>query len=104
MIYISGPITNDPDHMDKFLKAEEFLDGMGKTAFNPTRNDFLFPKMKGKYSWYLDLSLVELSWCNEICMLEGWQDSTGAKMEYSFAKIHGYKVYFLKDGKLLEEE
>lgn len=42
MIYISGPITNDPDHMDKFLKAEEFLDGMGKTAFNPTRNDFLF--------------------------------------------------------------
>lgn len=32
MIHLSEPITNDPDHMGKFLKAEEFLVGKGNIA------------------------------------------------------------------------
>lgn len=32
MIYISGPITNDPDHIGKLLKAEVFLVGKGSIA------------------------------------------------------------------------
>lgn len=32
MIHLSEPITNDPDHIGKLLKAEEFLVDKGSIA------------------------------------------------------------------------
>lgn len=94
MIYISGPITNNPDYMKCFNEAENVLLDFGMDVFNPTRNILLFEKLQAKYDWYIDLSLTELSWCDEILMLEDWQKSKGARLEYEYAKAHNYNILF----------
>lgn len=36
-IYIAGPVTGDPDYIEKFNKAEEKLKGEGWTVINPVK-------------------------------------------------------------------
>lgn len=94
MIYISGPITNNPDYMECFNEAEDLLLEMGIDVFNPARNILLFKNLQAEYDWYIDLSLTELSWCDEILMLENWRNSEGARLEYEYAKAHNYNILF----------
>jgi hypothetical protein len=47
------------------------------------------------YAGYLEI----LSRCDAILMMEGWEASVGAIMEYDFVKSHGLlDIYFERDG------
>lgn len=89
MYYLSGKIT-DPDleimrsNLQKFHELEHQLVSRGIAVFNPARLE-----QDGKsWEWYL---ARDLKWINDyrptIYLMEGWQDSRGARLEVEFARL-----------------
>ena len=79
-------MTGRDDYAEKFSEAEEKLKAVGWAVLNPTKNDGF------KYKDYIDMGLNELSKCNAIYMLKGWEKSPGARLEYQYAKTVGLLV------------
>lgn len=88
-VYISGKITGDTDYKQKFDRAAEFLCNIGHEAINPTVIDAQLT-----YDEYMRIDLAMLSVCDAIYLLDGWEDSNGANIEYNAAKQKGLRVYF----------
>ena len=86
-IYISGAITNNPNYLQDFKKAEKLLTEQGHTVINPC-------KSKGfTYREYINMGLCELMHCDAIYMLNGWMGSVGARLEFNYAHSVGMKIY-----------
>lgn len=92
-IYISGPITNDKDYLEKFAKAETELRLQGVEVVNPAEILFTMPKST-THSQYMIVSLALLSQCDAVYMLKGWQKSKGANIEFEYAYEHGITIAF----------
>lgn len=88
-VFISGKITGDSDYKEKFAKAEKELSAQGYLVMNPG----VFPE---GFSWfeYMTITLSMLEVCNAIYMLDGWQDSRGANLEYLQAQHKGYTILY----------
>ncbi len=93
-IYISGPITNDPDYMEHFNEAEERLKAKGYEVINPARSINDLMKSIGwelDYNSILCMDIAMLQSCDAIYMLRGYRNSNGAKTERIFAVMLGKK-------------
>jgi len=90
-IYISGPMSGYPDcNFAAFHAAAERLASAGWKVFNPAEN---FGGRKDlRREAYLRLDLAMLAQCDAIAMLPGWEDSRGAKLEYTVARELGCEV------------
>lgn len=85
-VYIAGKITNNPDYIKQFTEAEKELKASGHTVLNPVKN-------KGfDYKDYIDMGLCELMKCDGIYMLDGWEESRGARLEYLYASVTGMVI------------
>ncbi len=85
----SGAISNDPDYINKFAKAEKDLkDTFDGKVINPVREIQLEFKDPGNEKWQtLMLSCLKcLSDCTHIYMLRGWTESAGARIEKAWAE------------------
>ena len=109
MAYVSGPITHHRG-VDPFLPAAEALTALGYLVINPKD----IPKCRDescvklpheiergwKHSWACclkyDLAMM-LAACDTIVMLDGWQDSHGARLEMTVASAVGFKILFASD-------
>mgnify|MGYP003307737872 CR=1 FL=1 len=91
-IYISGPITGEPDFIKHFSEAERKLKGKGYQVLNP----IVWAKegLKLEYDEYMTLDLAMLSICDAIYMLPGWANSKGAKTELNFAADKKIRIYY----------
>lgn len=85
-VYISGAITNNPNYFNQFGETEGKLIAKGHNVINPARNQGY------TYKEYIDIGLFELMHCDAIYMLEGWEESTGARLEYEYAVAVGLEV------------
>ena len=93
MIYISGKITGTDDYLQRFERAEKHLNTMNITdVINPAKVNSYLPELS--YSQYIKMSLCMLEMCDTIYMLKNWEDSTGAKLEWEFAKANNYKIMY----------
>ena len=90
-IYISGPMTGVDNYEDNFERAEKYLIALGYEVINPSKVDASLPQMN--YFEYLDIDLYLLSKCQAIYMLNGWNNSNGAKEELKTALLQGIDVY-----------
>lgn len=83
-IYISGPITNVPDYKDKFTKAEEKIKEEFPEAeiINPTMVEL--PE-SCTHDDYMKIDFMLLDLADAIFMMQGWDNSKGACMEYGYA-------------------
>lgn len=85
-IYIAGKITNNPDYIEQFAKAENELKKQGYEVINPVKEEGL------EYKWYIDEGLKQLMTCDAIYMLKNWQQSKGASLERRYAGAVGLKI------------
>ncbi|NCC88598.1 MAG: DUF4406 domain-containing protein [Clostridia bacterium] len=89
--YISGKITDNPNYMADFERAEMWLKLQGYEVVNPTKccqcDCFT-------YQDYMKVDLVLLEMCDAVYMLFNWKDSNGAKTELAVAKALGKAVKF----------
>ena len=79
-VYISGPITNDPNYKKKFTEVGAKLALLGLIPVDPTEAPEGYA-----YKDYIDFGLEKLMECDMICMLPGYRESRGAMTEYMYA-------------------
>lgn len=90
-VYISGPITGDPEYKKHFQEAAAELASRGYDVVNPAE---AFDERGLTYQQIIKIDLLLLETCDYIYMLPGWPESTGARCEYAYAEAIGLKIMF----------
>lgn len=90
ILYLSGPISGDPNYKEKFLGAEDYLGAWkGHTVLNPAVLPEGLP-----YEDYMRIDLAMLHAAEGVVMLRGWKKSQGARKELEIALATGRKKIF----------
>ncbi|HIF3098365.1 TPA: DUF4406 domain-containing protein [Salmonella enterica] len=88
IIYIAGHMTGLEDfNRTAFTMAATRLRTQGHTVLNPA----MLPDGL-TYEHYMDIGLAMLRGADEIYLLDGWEDSEGAKREFSLARRLGLTI------------
>lgn len=95
-VYISGPMSSDPDYMSKFAKADSFLRNQGYHVANPAELYRSLPD-NVTYEELLNLDLHILNLCDTLVQLPGWERSPGANREYGYALAMDKLIVEYKD-------
>lgn len=108
-IYLAGPMTGVKDYnFPLFFAVEHELHCQGYRVENPAKNNgdtlsaAIADAQRETRSWaeYMRLDLVRLAKSDTICLLPGWQNSRGARLEYGIAVELGMGIHEWLDGKL----
>ena len=93
LVYLSGPISGDPEYKEKFRAAEESLtNDCFVTVLNPAKLSDAFPGLSE--SKYLQLALILVTYADAVYMMKGWEFSKGACIEYLLAKQSGKRIMY----------
>ena len=96
-IYISGPITGKEDYNRvEFNKATEYLQSKGHKVVTPF--DVTCPREEYTWEDYMKLDIGEMLTCDAVYLLNGWEESKGAKIEKRLAEEVGLAVYYQDKG------
>ena len=104
-IYISGPITSrvklGEDWRMYFNDAEDSLRKIGfKNVVNPVKiactvdRDCALAGRKATYADYMKADIAALIKCKTILMLQSWDISAGATLEYQIADALGMEIIY----------
>jgi hypothetical protein len=90
-IYLSGPMTGYPDfNYPSFDLAAATLREMGYQVFNPAEQ---FGRDQSlEWEQYMRLDIGAILECDEVCVLDGWEQSVGARLEVAVALSIGLPV------------
>lgn len=80
VVYISGPITHEPNYKRRFHNANVHLTGLGFEVLTPRA----LPSSMDK-SALLRICDAMVRECDAIYMMPGWHDSEGAVFERNLA-------------------
>jgi hypothetical protein len=112
-VYIAGPMSGMPDwNFPAFFEAERQLLELGYNVINPAHNDGATvqealesagspDRPNNMWSWYMRRDLPHVMEVDILCVLPGWQNSKGAKLEVHVAQAIGIPLMVLKDGQLV---
>lgn len=90
IVYIAGPMAGKPDkNKMAFYEAEKRLEEQGHTVLNPAvLPDGMAPEQ------YLPICLAMLEQAEGILLLEDWEESPGACLEWKYAVYQGKTIYY----------
>lgn len=95
LYYLSGPMTGLPDHnRPAFNEAAAQLRSHGFTVWNPAEEfdaTVIYPRKV-----YLRKDIEALLKCDAIVMIDGWENSAGAKLELDIAKELELPIFFMR--------
>ena len=91
-IYISGPITHDPDYKVKFKAAQDMLEKCGFCVLSPPEH----VKVAEGKEWedYMAEAIALMLKADQVYMLKGWSASAGAKLERRLAQELGKEIKY----------
>ena len=93
-LYIAGPCSGLPDsNYPAFHAAADRLRALGYDVENPADNP---APPCGTWLAYMRMSLVQISRCDGLVMLPGWEQSRGARAEFRIACDLGLQVLTLE--------
>jgi len=98
-VYVSGPITNTPNHIKEFREAVEFLKYDGHKVLDPltiTPSKVILSEDK-EWVYYMKESIKLLMDADAIYMLDGWQQSKGATVEHDLAEKLSIPIYYASE-------
>lgn len=91
-VYIAGPMTGKPHHnFPAFNAMADLMREAGWTVVNPADHGMIDG---ASYRDYLRFDVGNLSQCDHIVLLPGWEDSFGAKLEATVAHHLGIDFSF----------
>lgn len=92
VVYVSGPMTGYPEHnYPAFHRASKLLRELGYEVVNPAEN--FEGRLDLEPEVYLRKDFTQMATqCNALYLLEGWQNSTGARAEYAVARALGFNI------------
>lgn len=95
--YISGPISNNPNYVHDFAEACELLTIAGHDYIDPSMPNAEYNAMPKHIAWkmYMHRDIAWLYACDAICMLDGWEQSRGARIERWLAMRKGMSVLYI---------
>lgn len=89
-IYISGAMAKRPDtYKEEFAKAEKEITEKGYTVINPA----WLPKGLDR-NRYMPICLAMVDAADAIYMMDGWEDSKGARLEKAYAEYQDKLVLY----------
>lgn len=104
-IYLAGPMTGLPQfNFPAFDAAAEMLAAQGHTVFNPAQMDrdvgfdpatTVVSKEFLRDALRRDLSAI--CNCDAVAMLPGWEQSGGARVEWTLATHLGLEILYLSE-------
>ena len=112
-VYIAGPMTGIPMwNFPAFFDAEHQLLELGYSVLNPAHNDgknveeamaSAGSPEKPNYPWsyYMKRDLPHVMSADMVCLLPGWQNSKGARLEVHVAQALGLPLMILQNEQLV---
>lgn len=100
IVYLSGKMTGlaESVYRENFRKGEQFYKSCGYNVINPCdlSAGVLERKPDATYEDFMAEDLKAISKCTHIAMLEGWEDSPGARREKAEAERLGLEIMYLR--------
>ncbi len=110
MTYISGPITGVTDWKEKFEQTEKWVVKNIDPHIKSPRIigadlEMELGKTEEQIPWeeYMRADLRELTYCDTIYAMKGWEDSKGAVIEVQLAYALGLRIIFEQKMKPMAE-
>ena len=100
-IYISGAIAHhdEAERRTAFAATAAFCEACGFESMNPFENELHRLGVGEQAGWrdHMKADLKMLLECDAICMMDGWEESNGCKLEHDVASTCGLTVYYESD-------
>lgn len=97
-IYVSGRIKDYENYLMHFERECDRLQAAGHETVNPC--ELGNPNMT--YEEFMKCDIIAMLECDAVYLLDGWETSNGAKIEFMTAAACGLKVYYENVGIPLE--
>jgi len=90
-VYLSGPMRGYKEfNFPEFYQKADDLRQLGYNVINPAEN--FEGRTDLRYEDYMKLDIKQVTECDAIAMLEGWEKSDGARVELMVAQTCGLDV------------